>query len=465
MLENNLDPEVAENARRADRLRRDRQGGAQLASVRGDRPCADALDDEETLIVQSGKPVGLFDDPRAAPRVLIANANLVPHGPPGRSSASSSRGADDVRADDCRLLDLHRQPGNPSGDVRDVRRGRARKPSADRCAGGSCDRRSRRDGRRAAARGHDERRRRAVIEVDLRTRSSAGSQTRYLGRASRRLDDALARLEARRVGGTARSRLGCSATPPTCCPELVRRDVHARHRHRSDDAHDPLEGYVPVGMTVEQADGSARGTPTSYLRRVGGARSSTCRDAGARPPRRRGLRLRQRAARAGAAARRRGRVRVSRLRARVHPAALLRGQGPVPVGGALRRPRGHLRTDEAILDLFGDQEPSRRWIRSRARRCSSRACPPGSAGSGTASAKLGLRVQRDGRVAAAAGADRDRPRPPRLRARWHRPSARPRRCATAPTRSPIGRSSTRLLNTAWARSWVSVHHGGGVGMG
>ena len=95
MLMNNLDPEVAERPGRSRRLRRHGQGGALTGrrSTRSSRRCAGSADDE-TLLVQSGKPVGVFRTHARAPRVLIANSNLVGQlGHLGRTSASSRRRA------------------------------------------------------------------------------------------------------------------------------------------------------------------------------------------------------------------------------------------------------------------------------------------------------------------------------------------------------------------------------------
>ena len=160
MLMNNLDPEVAEDP---DHLvvyggtgRAARSWPAFDAIVRELR----ALGDDETLLIQSGKPVGVLRTHPWAPRVLIANSNLVGKWAtwdvlPGPRAS----GPDDVRADDRRLLDLHRDPGHPPGHLRDVRRGGPpalrRDPPRDR----DPDRGAGRDGRRPAAGGDHERRR------------------------------------------------------------------------------------------------------------------------------------------------------------------------------------------------------------------------------------------------------------------------------------------------------------------
>ena len=126
MLMNNLDPEVAE--RPQDLVV---YGGSGKAARNWE--CFEALvaslkqlADDETLLVASGKPVGVFRTHADAPRVLIANANLVPHW----ATADEFRrleglGSDDVRPDDRGVLDLHRHAGDPAGNLRVLRRRRS----------------------------------------------------------------------------------------------------------------------------------------------------------------------------------------------------------------------------------------------------------------------------------------------------------------------------------------------------
>ena len=81
------------------------------------------LGDAETLLVQSGKPVAVFETHPDAPRVLIANSNLVPQWATWEQvPRARRRRADDVRPDDRRVVDLHRQSGHPPGHLRDLRR-------------------------------------------------------------------------------------------------------------------------------------------------------------------------------------------------------------------------------------------------------------------------------------------------------------------------------------------------------
>ena len=163
MLMNNLDPDVAE---RPDELvvyggtgraaRSWEAFDAILATLR-------ELAGDETLLVQSGKPVGVFRTHEWAPRVLIANSNLVAGvGNLGRVPAPRGARADDVRADDGRLLDLYREPGHRAGDLRVLRGDRAAALRRLARRNGHAHRRAGRDGRRAAACGDDERGRCAV---------------------------------------------------------------------------------------------------------------------------------------------------------------------------------------------------------------------------------------------------------------------------------------------------------------
>ena len=160
MLMNNLDPEVAEDP---DHLvvyggtgRAARSWDAFDAIVRELRE----LGDDQTLLIQSGKPVGVLRTHEWAPRVLIANSNLVGKWATWeRLSRARAGRPDDVRPDDGRLVDLHRDPGHPAGDVRDVRRGRPPALRGHAPRDGDPDRGPGRHGWRAAAGRDDERRR------------------------------------------------------------------------------------------------------------------------------------------------------------------------------------------------------------------------------------------------------------------------------------------------------------------
>ncbi len=295
------------------------------------------------MLVQSGRPVGVFRTHEWAPRVLLANSNLVGDWAtwPEFRRLETAR-PDHVRADDRRLVDLHRHPGHPAGHLRDVRRGRREAVRRHARRHADADRRLRRDGRRAAARGHHERRRlpdrrrrpRPAATAGCATATSTWSPTTWTTRSPRRSPPS---------GTAGRCPSAWSATPPTVFPELLRRGVEIDIVTDQTSAHDPLS-YVPEGVEPADARG-LRGREAGGVHRPGPRVDGQARRGDGRLPRRRrrGLRLRQLDPRRGAARRLRAGVRVPRLRAGVHPAAVLRGQGPVPVGGAVRRPGRHRR--------------------------------------------------------------------------------------------------------------------------
>ena len=139
MLMNNLDPDVAE--RPDDLVVYGGTGRPRASGRRSTASCATlrALENDETLLVQSGKPVGVFRTHAGAPRVLIANSLLVPRWATWEHFWElEGKGLDHVRPDDRGLVDLHRLAGHRAGHVRDLRRVRASATSAARSRAGSC---------------------------------------------------------------------------------------------------------------------------------------------------------------------------------------------------------------------------------------------------------------------------------------------------------------------------------------
>ena len=202
-------------------VRRARQGGAQLGRVPRHHAHVARLEDDETLLVQSGKPVAVFPTHPGAPRVLdrqFAAGSEVGH--VGTLLGAGGEGPRDVRADDGGELDVHRHAGNPAGHLRDLRRVRARRNS--KLAGGTprAHGRPRRHGRRPAALGDHERRRRACVEVDP-SRIQKRLETRYLDVAATTSTTRL-RARRRRSARRSRSRSDCSEMPPTCFPSYSR---------------------------------------------------------------------------------------------------------------------------------------------------------------------------------------------------------------------------------------------------
>ena len=356
---------------------------------------------DETLLVQSGKPVGVVPTHEWAPRVLIANSNLV----------GDWATWEEFRRLEALGLTMYGQmtagswiyigtQGILQGTYetfaavaeqalrRDARRARSRSPAGCGGMGGAQPLAVTMNGGVCLC-----------VEVDparLQRRVDAPLPRRVDGRLRRRRSRA---REAAKRDEAALSRSAWSATPPTVFPELLRRGVAVDIVTDQTSAHDPLS-YVPdghrprpTGTTTPRRSprSSSTGPGQSMARHVRGDGRASC-DA-----RRRGLRLRQLHSRRGAARRVRARVRVPRVRARLHPPALLRGQGTVPLGGAVGRAEGHRahRSGGARrcspmnepLATMDPQGPGAGRVPGAAR--------PGSAGSATASAtRPGVALQR-----------------------------------------------------------------------
>ena len=414
MLQNNLDPEVAE---RPDDLvvyggtgRAARSWEAFDAMLRTLRTLAD----DETMLVQSGKPVGVLRTHEWAPRVL--HRQLQPRARLGQlERVPPSRGGrpDDVRPDDRRVVDLHRDPGDPAGHVRVLRRDRP--PPLRRLTRrhDHADRRPRRDGRSAAAGGHDERRRRAVHRRRSAPRPAAHRDPlpRRGGRPTSTTPSPAARAARRRV---APRRSGSSAMPPRSCRACststsrptsspTRRAPTTRCPTCPSTSRRTPPRSSPAPIPTATCAGPGNRSPCTARRWSGSStrapRSSTTATACAPRP-----------SSAGSTGRS-----PTPASSRLHPAVVLRGQGTVPVGGPLRRPgrhRSHRSGGARGVPRRrrpGPLDPPRR----RAGRL------PGPAGTHLL-ARLRrtppprVAVQRDGPPRRAVGADRHRSRPPRL---------------------------------------------------
>ena len=439
MLMNNVDPEIAEHP---DQLIVYGGGGkaarswaafdAIVASLR-------VLENDETLLVQSGKPVGIFRTHEWAPRVLIANANLVPewaNWPEFRRL--DAPGADHVRPDDRGILDLHRDPGHPAGHLRDLCGYRRQAFRGDAGRHHHPHRRARRHGRRPAD-GGDHERGGGDLCRDRPLAHPAPPGDRLPRHRRDSVDDALDRaLEAKR-NRTPLS-IAVLGNAADVVPELLASGAEIDVVTDQTSAHDPLM-YVPGGATVEEMAELRLTDPVALTTALGSRWRPTWTPCRLPRPRCRGLRLRQLDPRRGPAGRLHPRLRLPRLRSRLYPPALLRGQGSVPLGRPLRRPgrhRGHRPGGARRVPRqrsAGALDPA--WP---ARRSSSRACPPASAGSVTGSATVLAFGSTRWCARRPQGADRHRQGSPRQPARSPRRTARPRRCATAPTPSPTGRS-------------------------
>ncbi|MDQ3269478.1 MAG: urocanate hydratase [Pseudomonadota bacterium] len=251
MIQNNLDAEVAEDPSALvvyggiGRAARDWESfDAILESLK-------TLEDNETLLVQSGKPVGIFRTHADAPRVLIANSNLVPHWATwehfheldrkglmmyGQMTAGSwiyigSQGI--VQGTYETFVEMGRQHygGDLSGKwilTAGLGGMGGAQPLAASLAG-ACS---------------------LNIEcqqsrIDMRVR------TRYVDEQAVDLDDALARIEQYTEAGEVKS-IALLGNAAEILPELVRRGVRPDAVTDQTSAHDPVHGYLPIGWSVEQ---------------------------------------------------------------------------------------------------------------------------------------------------------------------------------------------------------------------
>ncbi len=249
--------------------------------------------------------------------------------------------ADNVRPDDRRVVDLHRDPGNLAGNLRDLRRNRGQAPRRQSRRHGHAHCRARRDGRRSADGGHDERWRRAVCRSRSVTDPAAPGHR-------------LPRCPRQRRRRRAQTGNGGETQPPGA----VDRRPGQRGRHRAPPARDrgrhrrrhrPDLGARPADVRPcwreRGRDAGPQGQRPRRAHEDGQGVDGPARRGDGRLPRLggRGVRLRQLDPRRGDDRWLRTRLRLSRLRSRVHPTDVLRRQGPVPVGSAVRRPAGHRR--------------------------------------------------------------------------------------------------------------------------
>ena len=465
MLMNNLDPEVAE---RPDDLVV--YGGSGKAARNWE--CFDAivrslrsLERDETLLVQSGKPVGIFRTHPGAPRVLIANSNLVPHWANwdefrrleaegltmyGQMTAGSwiyigsqgiVQGTYETFAEAARqrfggtlkgTLTLTAGLGGMGGA----------QPLAITMNEGVC----------------------LAVEIDP-TRIQRRLDTGYLDEMTDNLDDALRRAEEYRAQGIARS-IALVGNAAEVYPELVRRNVRLELVTDQTSAHDALNGYIPAGMTLEEAAELRQRDPAEYERRSLSSMAEHVRamldlDEMGAVVFDYGNNLRGQALRAG-------------VEDALHfpgfvPAFIrplfCRGKGPFRWAALSGDPADIKRTDEEILRLFPEDESLARWIRMAQERIHFQGLPARICWLGYGERdKAGLafnELVRRGEVNAPIVIGRDHLDSGSV-ASPYRETERMRDGSDAIADWPI---LNALLNTASGASWVSFHHGGGVGIG
>jgi urocanate hydratase len=465
MLMNNLDPDVAE--RPADLVVYGGTGRAARSWEAFDAIVATLkrLGNDETLLVQSGKPVGVFRTHPDAPRVLIANANLV-----GRWA-----NWDVFRELERKGLIMYGQMTAGSWiyiGTQGILQGTFETfgAVAQQHFAGSLKGRLVVTGglggmggaQPLAATMND-----AVmiaVEVDP-ARIQRRLVTRYLDRATRSLDEALAWARAAQAQGEGLS-IGLEGNCAEVLPELVRRNVVPDVLTDQTSAHDPLNGYVPAGLPLDAAVALRTGDPAEYVRRSTASMVAHVRAM---------LDLMRR----GAVTFDYGNnIRTVAFDAGVKDAfdfpgfvpAYVRplfceGKGPFRWVALSGDPADLHRTDRLVLELFPDNAHLKRWITMAQERVAFQGLPARICWLGQGErARFGVALNdlvASGELAAPIVIGRD-----------HLDTG----SVASPFRETEGMKDgsdaiadwpvlNAMLNVASGASWVSFHHGGGVGIG
>ena len=365
MLMNNLDPEVAERPQDlvvyggTGRAARSWEAfDAIVASLRG-------LEDDETLLVQSGKPVAVLPHPRVgapgADRQLQPRARL---GDLGRVPAPRGARPDDVRPDDRRVVDLHRHPGDPPGHLRVLLRHRRAPLRRHPGRHGHGHGRARGHGRRPAAGRDDERRRGHRRRGRPRPHPTPAGDPLPRRRPPTTSTTPSARAEAARadrhplsIGAAGQRRRGAAPAGR----RWTRRSTSSPTRR---PAHDPLS-YVPAGPVARRGRRPARGaTPTGTRPGPASRWPATARRWSPSPTG--APRCSTTATACGAEAELGGFERAfdypGFLPAYIRP-LFCEGKGPFRWAALSGDPADIGATDKAVLDEFPDNEALARWIR------------------------------------------------------------------------------------------------------
>jgi len=465
MLHNNLDPAVAEDPKNlivyGGTGKAARSWSAFAAIVKSLK----SMENDETLLVQSGKPVGVFRTHPYAPRVLIANSNLVPNWANwdefrrlealglimyGQMTAGSwiyigtqgiIQGTYETLAELARqhfggtlrgTLTLTAGMGGMSGA----------QPLAVTMNEGVC----------------------LDVEVDP-ARIERRVKQGFCDRMTDKLDEALKWVDEAKHKGEPLS-VGLVGNASDVHPELVKRGIIPDVVTDQTSAHDELNGYVPGGMTLKQALALRKRDPKAYIK---ASFESMARHMEAM------LTMQ----RAGAVAFDYGNnIRGQAQKAGVANAFDIKGFVPLYIRPLFCRGKGPFRwaalsgdkkdiyaTDEKVLKLFPEDEMLHRWIRKAQEKVPFQGLPCRICWLGYGERdKFGLEINKmvkQGKVSA-----------PVVMGRDHLDTG----SVASPNRETEGMLDgsdaiadwpllNAMLNTASGASWVSIHHGGGVGMG
>ncbi|MBI1798671.1 MAG: urocanate hydratase [Candidatus Eisenbacteria bacterium] len=467
MLMNNLDPEVAE--RPEDLVVYGGTGKAARSWEAFDRIVATlrTLANDETLLVQSGKPVGVFRTHAGAPRVLIANSLLVPKWATlehfweleakglmmyGQMTAGSwiyigSQGIVQGTFETFAEIAERHFGGSLSGRLvltAGLGGMGGAQPLAVTMNGGVC----------------------LAVEVD-EARASRRVASRYCDEITHSLESALERC-ARSVAERRPLSVALIGNAAETHAALLERGVIPDVATDQTSAHDPREGYIPAGLSLEQAAALRGADPREYVRRARRSMAEQVRALLGMKARGTvlfdyGNNLRGEAANGG----------LPREQAFSYPGFVPEyirplfclGKGPFRWAALSGDPADLAATDAAALEEFPDDRRLHRWIPLAQKYVAFQGLPARICWLGYGErARLGLRFNRmvrEGTLAAPIVIGRDHLDAGSVASPWRETEAM-RDGSDAVADWPI---LNALLNCASGASWVSVHHGGGVGIG
>nr|WP_312969657.1 urocanate hydratase [Brucella intermedia] len=465
MLMNNLDPDVAE--RPHELVVYGGIGRAARTWDDFDRIVATlkTLNEDETLLVQSGKPVGVFRTHKDAPRVLIANSNLVPHWATwdhfneldkkglamyGQMTAGSwiyigAQGI--VQGTYETFVEAGRQhyDGNLKGKwilTGGLGGMGGAQPLAAVMAGACC----------------------LAVECD-ETRADFRLRTRYVDEKTHSLDEALAKIEAWTKAGEAKS-IALIGNAAEIFPELVKRGVKPDIVTDQTSAHDPVHGYLPIGWSVAEWRAKQESDPKAVAKAARASMKVQVQamldfwNAGI-PTVDYGNNIRQMALEEG---QENAFDFPGFVPAYIRP-LFCRGIGPFRWAALSGDPEDIAKTDAKVKELLPDNKHLHNWLDMAKERIAFQGLPARICWVGLGDRhRLGLafnEMVRNGELKAPVVIGRD-----------HLDSgsvASPNRETEAMKDGSDAVSDwpllNALLNTASGATWVSLHHGGGVGMG
>ncbi len=464
-LMNNLDPENAE--RPADLVV---YGGIGKAARNWECFHAivrelEGLGNEETLLVQSGKPVGVFPTHEMAPRVLIANSNLV-----GKWATWEHFNELDRKG-----LMMYGQMTAGSWiyiGTQGILQGTFQTFAAlaERHFGGTLEGRLVVTGGMGGMGGAQPLSVTLnggvalIVEVD-RSRIERRVATRYCDLLSEDLDEALQICETARREGRALS-VGLVGNCGDVLPEIARRGVQVDVVTDQTSAHDPLNGYMPKGLTLREAAELRERDPEEYIRR---ATETMVEHVNAMLALQQagavvfdyGNNIRRFAFDAGCT----DAFRIQGFVPEYIRPLFCTGQGPFRWVALSGDPKDIDRSDRLALELFPENETLNRWLRLARGRFAFQGLPARICWLGLGErARMGEamnKLVRKGEISAPIAMGRDHLDTGSV-ASPYRETEKMLDGSDAVADWPI---LNALLNTASGATWVSFHHGGGVGMG